>query len=190
MFITAVEQQPQTEPQTALLRTVEGADGTIQSPLVHAESTDTVSYPRRKLAARSAHPMSKSGPFGNSKTRQVDKAVTGLSFERMTMRELDKVDIQYNAKNDLKSPNIYNGNKALRGLSLNDKRFDNIEKNPKVSSNIKNTNLPKWELNSDRQIDFRNIVYNRNIYKPKTSMVNRRAEVGHALMDKKIGRNE
>ena len=95
MFITAVEQQPQTEPQTALLRTVEGAEGTIPqgSPLVHAESTDTVSYPRRKLAARSAHPMSKSGPIGNSRTKQIDKAITGLSFERMTMRELDKVDV-------------------------------------------------------------------------------------------------
>ena len=50
------------------------------------------------------------------------------------MRELDKVDAGYGAKNDLKSPNIYIGNKALRGLSLCEKRFDNIEKNPKVSS--------------------------------------------------------
>lgn len=88
------------------------------------------------------------------------------------------------------SPNVYNGNKALRGLSLNDKRFDMINKDPKVSSQVKNTQLPQWKLNSDRLIDFRHQVHNRNIYKPKTSMVTRRTDVGHQLMTKNIGRNE
>lgn len=78
----------------------------------------------------------------------------------------------------------------MRGLSLNEKRFDNINKDPRCSTAIKNTDLPKWELISERQIDFRHIVYNRNVYKPKTSLVNRRFEVGHNLMNKKLGRNE
>ena len=134
--------------------------------------------------------MSKSGPISSSLTRQIDKAVGGLSFERMTLRELDKAEAGYGAKHDLKSPNIYIGNRALRGLTLNDKRFDVINKDPDCSSQQKNTHLPKWQLNSDRHIDFRHVVYNRNVYKPKTSMVNRRFEIGHASMNKKIGRNE
>lgn len=69
----------------------------------------------------------------------------------------------------IKSPNIFNGNKALRGLSLNENRFENINKTPEVSSNVKYVDLPKWNLNSDRHIDFRNTVYNRNVYKPKTT---------------------
>ena len=85
---------------------------------------------------------------------------------------------------------VYIGNRALRGLSLNDKRFDNINKDPSCSSNIKNSHLPNWKYISDRQIDFKNVVYNRNVYKPKTSLVNRRFEIGHASMSKKIGRNE
>ena len=136
------------------------------------------------------NPSARSGPINNSLTRQIDPAIMGLSFERMNLRELDKADAGYGAKNDLKSPNIYNGNKALRGLSVNDKRFDNINKNPSVSTASKNTYLPRWELNSDRHIDFRNIVYNRNIYKPKTDLTNRRAEIGHNVMRKTIGRNE
>ena len=171
MFITAVEAQ--TEPQTALLRTGEGE--TIQSPLNHAESEETLGCPRRKLANRSMNPQARSGIIKNSRTSQLDKSVGGLSFARMTLREMEKVDKRI----EVCSPNVYNGNKAMRGLSLNDKRFDMINKDPKVSSQVKNTHLPQWQLNSEKKIDFRHHVYNRNIYKPKTNIVTRRTGEGY-----------
>lgn len=66
----------------------------------------------------------------------------------------------------LRSPNVYIGNTALRGLETNAKRFDAIDKNPEVSSLNKNTQLPFWKDMSNRNIDFRLTVYNRNVYDP------------------------
>ena len=68
---------------------------------------------------------------------------------------------------DVKGPNVFIGNAALRGNSLNDNRFENIEKMPGVSSEVKYAHLPQWKLTSNRHIDFRMQVYNRNVYKPK-----------------------
>ena len=102
-----------------MLRTAEGGE-TIQSPLMHADSAETVGCPRRKLASHSLYPSRRSNQLNNSRTKQIDPSIAGLSFERMTMRNLDKVDSGYGEKNHLKSPNVYNGNKALRGNSLND----------------------------------------------------------------------
>ena len=69
----------------------------------------------------------------------------------MTTRMLSKVDESLGVK----GPNVFNGNKALRGLSLNDNRFENINKTPDVSSAVKYAHLPKWGLISNRDIDFR-----------------------------------
>mgnify|MGYP007004935795 FL=1 len=50
----------------------------------------------------------------------------------MTLRESDKIEsLTTGCKLNIKSPNVYNGNKAMRGLSLNEKRFDNINKEHK-----------------------------------------------------------
>ena len=90
----------------------------------------------------------------------------------------------------VKSPNVYIGYKALRGLSLDAERFSNINKDPEPSSKVKYSHQPEWKLISNRTIDFRNTVYNRNIYDPKTKVSNRNTDIGHNLMVKKIGRGE
>ena len=90
----------------------------------------------------------------------------------------------------LRSPNIFIGNNALRGLDTNAKRFDSINKNPEVSSQNRNTQLPYWKDMSDRQIDFRLTVYNRNMYNPSKKATSRRLSAGHSKMEKKIGRHE
>ena len=112
--------------------------------------------------------------------------ITSLGFDRMTARLISKAD----GSLGVKGPNVYLGNKALRGLSLNDERFENINKEPIVSSAVKNSHLPKWNLNSDRHIDFRLKVYNRNVYKPSSEITNRRIDQGHQKMKVKIGRDE
>ena len=90
----------------------------------------------------------------------------------------------------LKSPDVFLGNKSLRGLDVHEARFENINKNPEISSKNKNTNLPEWKYISERRIDFSHQVYNRNVYSPQTKAVNRRTEMGHQDMTQKIGRGE
>lgn len=55
---------------------------------------------------------------------------------------------------------------------------------------MKRVQHPKWERFSERTIDFRTHVYNRNVYKPKTALVTRRFEVGQNDMQKNIGRGD
>ena len=103
-------------------------------------------------------------------------------FERMTSRAISKADINL----PVKSPNIYNGNNALRGLSVNEHRFDNINKQPEVcTSTVKAAQLPGWNTYADRNIDFSHKIYNHNVYRPQTSATTRRVEVGYNDITKK-----
>lgn len=122
-----------------------------------SQGKDRVS--RRKFASKFASSKDSRRQSFNS------TGISGPSFTRQTNRLLSNMDESLGVK----GPNVFNGNKALRGLSLNENRFENINKTPEVSSNVKYLHLPKWDLNSDRHIDFRNTVYNRNVYKPKTT---------------------
>ena len=55
-----------------------------------------------------------------------EKHIEGHKFERMTSRNMTRNDGDLGVK----SPNVYIGYKALRGLSLDAERFSNINKDP------------------------------------------------------------
>ena len=55
-----------------------------------------------------------------------EKHIEGHKFERMTLRNMTRNDGDLNVK----SPNVYIGYAALRGLSLDAERFSNINKDP------------------------------------------------------------
>ena len=64
-----------------------------------------------------------------------EKHIEGHKFERMTSRHMSRIDENLGVK----SPNVYIGYQALRGLSLDAERFSNINKDPEPSSKVKYT---------------------------------------------------
>ena len=157
-FLTGINQIPE-EPMSAIPRSIEGGG---------QESMDSMQENKVRFTNRTINSSRKVGGTRNSmdggrRKKGYTQTVSGFSFERMTNCLLSKADENL----DVKSPNVFIGNAALRGHSLNDNRFENIEKMPGVSSEVKLAHLPQWKLISNRQIDFRLKVYNHNVYKPK-----------------------
>ena len=62
--------------------------------------------------------------------------------------------------------NVFIGNKPLWHPTLDEKRFDNIDKDPEILTRTKVPHQPKWALFSSREIEFKSKVYNCNTYLP------------------------
>lgn len=115
---------------------------------------------------------------GEDKSPSQD-AIRGLYFERQMAREDDCFT---------RSPNVLLGDRALRGLDAHEERFVDINKTPDVSSKVKHAHLPQWRYGSQRMIDFRNTVYNRNVYDASQKLTKARTDNTALKMNNFIGR--
>ena len=70
--------------------------------------------------------------------------------------------------------NVFIGNKPLWHTNLHEKRFDNIDKDPAILTRTKVPHHPDWGYFSNREIDFRDKVYNHNTYVPLEKLVHKR----------------
>eukprot|EP00354_Favella_ehrenbergii_P000523 CAMPEP_0170452468 /NCGR_PEP_ID=MMETSP0123-20130129/1356_1 /TAXON_ID=182087 /ORGANISM="Favella ehrenbergii, Strain Fehren 1" /LENGTH=105 /DNA_ID=CAMNT_0010714483 /DNA_START=208 /DNA_END=525 /DNA_ORIENTATION=- len=105
----------------------------------------------------------------------------------MTSRGLTMSDLR---DTGVIAANVFIGNKPLWHTSLDDKRFENIEKDPEILTRVKVPRQPKWELFGARKIDFRLKVYNRNVYMPRQKLITRREGMCIKDMQKLVGRDE
>jgi len=108
-------------------------------------------------------------------------------FRTMTSRGLTVSDLR---ETEVVAAPVFIGNKPLWPISLHEKRFDNINKDPEILTRTKKIGQPKWELFDDRTIDFRNKIYAHNVYLPSQKLVSRRQGVDIKDMKKLVGRDD
>ena len=189
MFITGLDptQENKSPPTAGMRQSFEE----VQTPLI-PRGEDKDEAVRMSMSMTGQFPRYVEGSNKRDKARlqsPFDKKTNSKPehFRTMTSRGLTMSDF---TDTKVVAANVFIGNKPLWHTSLDEKRFDNFERDPEVKSSTKVPRQPKWELFGQRKIDFRSKVYARNTYLPDQKLVMNREGVCVKNMKKLIGRGE